>query len=627
MKATKNRSYWTLLLFILFTFSQLPNTKAQDSSAVLSDSIPRDTVLQQLPPPEAPPKKPKKFKGSTLQLSFTDIDSSYTKTFPDEKSLREVLKIDQIDAVKAGYLEYSYDSIEQEDSILKVKAHRGKVYEYGEFQLELEEGILRKSGLEGDQIAGLKANPKLLFGYFEKIINYYENHGYPFARLALENISVKENINSLTGQINVTPGDKVVFDTLTVHGNLKLTKGYLQEFLGVKQNQVYKEATFKDIDDKLMELPFVDRVSKSRIEFRNNKAIVHLYLDKKSANFFNGVIGVLPNSPQLKAAGAESDLLITGDINLILINSLRNGEKVEVVWKRLQAESQRLNANLSFPYLFNTAFGFDEKVDLLKQDTSFINVENELGMLYSLSSEKVIRAFWEHKSTNVLGNDSVTNRSFAENKTNAYGLSFNYMDLDYRFNPRKGLQLYASAQIGTKKLSGTEENGMVTLDIIDNQGTSTQAVVPQVSTIYEFNLKAEFYIPLFKASAIKLANNSAYMNNPYLFDNDLNRLGGFKLLRGFDEQSLFASFYSIGTFEYRLLLEQNSHLALFFDQAFTQKRTFIEDEVDWPFGFGASVSFQTKPGIFSVSYAVGRQQNNPVDFTAAKIHFGFVSLF
>ena len=61
--------------------------------------------------------------------------------------------------------------------------------------------------------------------------------------------------------------------------------------------------------------------------------------------------------------------------------------------------------------------------------------------------------------------------------------------------------------------------------------------------------------------------------------------------------------------------------------SFIVKNTLIENTTNYPFGFGIGVNFQTKPGIFSVSYAVGKQNGNPIDLSVAKIHFGIVNLF
>ncbi|MEZ4947969.1 MAG: hypothetical protein R2784_01015 [Saprospiraceae bacterium] len=98
-------------------------------------------------------------------------------------------------------------------------------------------------------------------------------------------------------------------------------------------------------------------------------------------------------------------------------------------------------------------------------------------------------------------------------------------------------------------------------------------------------------------------------------------------MRGFDEEAIFSTHYLVSTLEYRILTGQNSYFFAFFDGAVT--RNFIRDknETDYPIGFGAGLTFETQAGIFGLSYALGRQQGNPIDFRAGKIHFGYVSLF
>ena len=105
------------------------------------------------------------------------------------------------------------------------------------------------------------------------------------------------------------------------------------------------------------------------------------------------------------------------------------------------------------------------------------------------------------------------------------------------------------------------------------------------------------------------------------------RIGGLHTLRGVDEESIFASFYSITTIEYRFILEQNSFLYLFTDGAFWEKRTANAYSLDRPYSFGVGMNFETNAGIFSISYAVGKQFDNPIQFRSAKIHFGFINFF
>jgi hemolysin activation/secretion protein len=109
--------------------------------------------------------------------------------------------------------------------------------------------------------------------------------------------------------------------------------------------------------------------------------------------------------------------------------------------------------------------------------------------------------------------------------------------------------------------------------------------------------------------------------------NEQYRLGGSRLMRGFDEESLFATRYMVGTLEYRLLIGRNSYFYTFGDAGYIQNFTRTTRASDTPIGFGAGITFETKVGLFGVSLAVGKQAANPIDFRNVKTHFGYVSLF
>ena len=144
---------------------------------------------------------------------------------------------------------------------------------------------------------------------------------------------------------------------------------------------------------------------------------------------------------------------------------------------------------------------------------------------------------------------------------------------------------------------------------------------------YFVTFQGDFYFSLVKRTAIKLGSQLGWLENENLFVNELFRLGGIRTLRGFNEESLFASFYSVGTIEFRYLLEQNSNIYVFFDQCYYERKMRDSYFHDSPYSFGAGISFQTKAGIFSLNYALGSEQGNPIQFKGAKIHFGFINYF
>ena len=107
---------------------------------------------------------------------------------------------------------------------------------------------------------------------------------------------------------------------------------------------------------------------------------------------------------------------------------------------------------------------------------------------------------------------------------------------------------------------------------------------------------------------------------------ELLRFGGNLNQRGFMEDELLATSKTTGTLELRFILDQNSFLFAFYDQSWYERNTsnYLSDT---PRGFGTGISFGTSVGIFSLSYALGQQFNNPILLRDSKIHFGYVAYF
>ncbi|HRD40682.1 MAG TPA: BamA/TamA family outer membrane protein, partial [Bacteroidia bacterium] len=148
------------------------------------------------------------------------------------------------------------------------------------------------------------------------------------------------------------------------------------------------------------------------------------------------------------------------------------------------------------------------------------------------------------------------------------------------------------------------------------------------STQYQSEGEVHGFIRIKGNSVLHLAAQygSVFGDAP-VFKNELFRIGGLRTLRGFDEESIFASTYVIPTIEYRFLFSQNSNILLFAEGAWYENNSNGNYNSDMPYSVGAGINFDTKAGIFSLNYALGSQQGNPIDIRAGKIHFGLTALF
>ena len=210
---------------------------------------------------------------------------------------------------------------------------------------------------------------------------------------------------------------------------------------------------------------------------------------------------------------------------------------------------------------------------------------------------------------------------------NGGGLEYIYRNLNYRFNPSKGWEIALNGTIGLKKIirnNRIEELSRPSLDF------NTAYDTLKLNTLQtEAKLSAAFYFPTFKIATFKLGFEGGYQyNQETIFENELYRIGGNSLLRGFDELSVLTSAYIVSTAEFRLLLDRNSYLSFpFIDYGLT--KIMMDEDVFWDtvLSVGMGINFSTPAGIFNVSFAAGRRLSNPIDFGNTKIHFGYVSLF
>ena len=143
--------------------------------------------------------------------------------------------------------------------------------------------------------------------------------------------------------------------------------------------------------------------------------------------------------------------------------------------------------------------------------------------------------------------------------------------------------------------------------------------------IYEMDFK--LYKPIVPKLTFLLGVNSKANFSDLIYKNELFRIGGSKILRGFDQESIFTSWYIVNTLEIRYIFEEYSSFYAFYDLGFYNQKTATDDISDQPFGFGLGMRFGTKGGVFDISYALGKQFDNPILFKNAKIHFGYSLIF
>jgi outer membrane protein assembly factor BamA len=556
-------------------------------------------------------------RNFSLDIRMADPGSSqqikHKKFLKNKKAAQKEMQGVLEKLYQEGYITAGFDSIAWDSLSARAWLYAGNRYRWVELNVSRTDPLLLNA--VGYKERYFLEKPVSLVDFIDlqrDILSYCENNGYPFAQIRVDSLEFSDS--TLQADLVLEKGFMIRFDTIVVKGESKLKPGYLHNYLDIKPGKLYDESLVSKVSQKLGELAFASEIRPFEIGFTDEKAQLFLYLNKKKASQFDGIVGIAPNSV------TSGKLLITGDVKLKLMNILNRGDILDINWRRLEAQTQDLKIRIVYPFLFSTPFGIDYRFWLLKQDTSFLTLNNNIGLQYHFASNNYLKAFFESVNSSLLGTDSLLNMTelppYADINNSNYGLEYYLARLDYLFNPRQGIALNFSASYGRKTI---KKNASLSEALYDS--------IELNNAVYKASANIDWFIPLFKRATILLATKNGYIESENLFQNELYRIGGLKTLRGFDEEAVFASFYSILNLEFRYLLDRDSFVSLFWNGAFYEQNISGEYVSDTPWGIGAGLSFRTGAGIFSVYYAMGKQFNNPFDLRAAKVHFGYTSVF
>lgn len=522
------------------------------------------------------------------------------KSVDDSLGLMNYCRDLQFSAYKKGYLQFSIDSIRYIDSaqveLIGITGERFK-----EVILEMDpptRDVIRSIGLQPRTVSSTKAQPAAIARLLEDIRTRLESNGYPFARVGLTTMEIEGE--SIHTRLIIEKDREVRWITIHLVGeNMRISERFVSNYLHVKAGDVFSQEIVNLIPVRLKQITYLTETKPAELLFTEQGAELFLYLKSKPVSLFNGTVGLQQDPVKLTYQ-------VTGDLRLKLQNALRRGELFDLNWRSIQPGSPQLKITASYPYLFNTPFGVDGQFQLFKRDTTFLELKSSIGVNYFLSDGNTLRAFYRNGSSSLLGATS-SSGSFGTVKTNQYGLSVTHQTIDYLPNPQRGLIWSVEGTAGQRNL--------------------TKDTITTKSLVFSSKMQLEVYLPIAKRQVIKLAGlgETFYTETPQ--QNELMRFGGNLSQRGFLEEELLATTRLTATAEYRFLLDRNSYLFAFFDQSWYERNVSGLYLNDAPFGFGAGLSFGTNIGIFSLTYALGKQQQNPILLRDSKIHFGYVAYF
>jgi len=563
-------------------------------------------------------------KGNAALAELVSIPADFSSKEAMALFLRNTL-VENLQ--RKGYLAVSVDSMAVEQNLIKAWIFLGDQYKWGE--LVIDSSILFVENTKSNAIQSLTGELLTIASIAqlkETMLRNFEENGYPFASVQLDSSYFRGN--ELCARLRAIKGPLYRIDSLHVEGKLFIKKGFLQQYLAL--GGIYRKSNLDALSGRLLALGFVKESRPWDLSLLGIGASVNLYLEPQQSSRFNLLAGLMPSNQQL-----GGKMLLTGEADLDLKNTFGAGENFMLSWQQLQVKSPRLQIGFQKPYMFKSNAGIDFRFNLLKKDSSFININTRLGLQYEVSKKQVAKLFVQQYASNLIEVDTnFIKRTkklpvFLDLRTTNIGAELQYNGTDFRFNPRKGMDLNLTLTGGIRKLLKNNSITSLKKDQLNNafDFSGLYDTMTLSTSQFRMNMRIDQFIQLGQNATIRSGLQAGWINGKKLFLNELFQLGGIKTLRGFDEESFYASEYAIATIEYRYLIGSSSYLFSFLDAAHLGRKSIQGNMQGKYAGVGVGLALETKSGLFSLAYAAGKNKALPFNFRESKIHFGFVSLF
>ena len=525
------------------------------------------------------------------------MDSLQMKTtFKDFNSLKNEADTLYLKFQRMGFIESELLSLTKEnDSSYLANFSLGKKFHHIKV-FYLNEDFTKK---ELQQVSSEVEGPYFILPFekislsLRKLTALRNQKGNAFARVKLSDFEKDENEN-LSATLVVENGNVRTVDSIVVKGYEKFPRTFLKYYAGVRKGKIFNQKKLVAQNENLNGLGFVSAVKPPEALFRRDSTTVYFYLEKQNNNLFDGILGFATDEETQK-------LTFNGYLNLELNNNLNYGEQLLINYKADGKEQVNFRTKLTLPYLFNTPFGLSGELKIFKRDSTFITTEQQIRATYQIDPRSTVYAGYKgYESSNLL-DEAIAGIPIEDFRSQFFIVGGSYIKSQNRklFPVKTGV--FLDAGIGSRKKDGMSESQLGVETVLNN--------------IFNLNYRNSIFIQ---------NQTSALFSENYLV-NELFRFGGINSIRGFNENSIDASFFSIINTEYRYQFNDGIYIHSIIDLGYFENDTISIKQNLYSFGFGLGLN--TKAGLFKFNVANGNAQDSDFSFSNTKIHISISSKF
>ena len=532
----------------------------------------------------------------TDTIESAKIDSIvFKKKFENFSELRNEIETTQKKLLASGYLDVKIlETVRTSDST--VVSYFKLNQKYRKLRIFYDKKIIPQEILKQLSPTVTSTYFSISFEKTEKALqfltNYLVNQGNTFSNLSLTEI--QKNKNEVSAKLSSSKSKTRSIDGIIVKGYTKFPNSYIKHNARIRKGIVFSKEDIIKKSTTIDNLGFAKNTKAPEVLFEKDSTKVYLYLEKKSANTFDGFLG-------FSSDNESGNLELNGFLNLNLINNLNFGERLNIIYKSDGNEQQRFQINIALPYILKTPIGVEAGLDIFKRDSTFLITEQNINLNYLINNKNNVFVGYKNISSDNLLDIPQPTLNIDNYSSSFFGAGFNH-------TKRQNNNLFPitntyniEAEFGSRKT--------------DTEKVDQIRGIINLSYIFKLNQR----------NSIFLENTASAIFSDNLLVNELYRFGGINSIRGFEENSLNASLYNVLNSEYRYILSSNLYLHSILDYSYFEDDTNNISDNLTSFGFGLGLNTQT--GLFRIIFANGKNSNQNFRFSNTIVHLSLNARF
>lgn len=535
-----------------------------------------------------------------IKTSNQRIDSIASIYFPErvfenQNKLLESLNKSKESLFNNGYFKHRFINLKPiQDSIYSIQFFSGRKTEI--IKLKFKSDLVRSNAkilkIETDS-SHIYIRPNKLKEILERFVELDAKNGRPLSNYSISNFEVLQDTAQAKLSIHNTSSRHL--SEILIKGYEKFPRSFLKYSANLKEDQLFNEEVLNRSLSKLSQIPFITTTKEPEILFKNDSTSIYLYIEKKNANQFEGFLGFASKED-------NTGLRLNGNLNLKLTNTLNFGENIDIHFQGNGDNQQQLETSIRMPYILKSAISFTPSLRLFRQDSSFSISETNLKFDYTKSPNLLLNTSVNFISSNQLQTEE-TPINIANFKKTAISTGLEYKNNSYSLTPNPSNYLNLSIGFASRKTA--DPKSKVNQFLIDSENSYT--------------------INLFDKHSIYLKNSTSYISPKSLLLNELSQFGGMQTIRGYKENSIYASFFSTLQSEYQYKPVNSIIINTVFDVAYYENP--VSENSNLIYGIGIGGSAFTKAGWLSMNVVSPFNKIDKTKLSNSVIHIAIKSNF